>query len=297
MIRSGYTDRSPSDVNGRKRMWQKRRAKVAWAVLFLAAAATLYLTLVPGRSRGRSAAPIVASKAAPLSQPTQTSLVHEFIRWYELQFITRMRRVGSFSTDVQDLVTEMGLEKTLDRYIALREVNLEYVLRHPDCRNIPDADLEDLARRQFEHIVSSTRSSRRWIDYSSPKVTSGAIEPMKQTSLAWIPFYQKLLSAPAPDGRDFKERFKAHVSRDEYVQTMERVTRAKAAWHAAVKEGIVWYASWLSWARTMADNVGKQDIAGCWATVDDIYGAPNEAAREDARPPVSVDATSKQDMH
>jgi hypothetical protein len=248
-----------------------RRWKVAGAIGVASAAIALALMLRPHRPQVPSP---IGSKAGPQSRPDRASLAREFIRWYELQFITRMRRVGGFSTDVQDLLNEMGPDKTLERYIALREVNLDYVLKHPDCRNIPDADLEELARRQIQIILSSTRSSRRWIDYDNPTLRKRGIEPMKQTSLAWIPFYQKLLAAPPPDGRDFKSRFTAHVSRDEYVQTMERVTRAKAAWHAAMKEGIAWYASWLSWARTMSDRVSNQDIANTWATVDDLYGKP-----------------------
>ncbi len=257
-------------------MRHKRRTIIAVGVVFVIAAVVLYFVLAPGRLEPLALSPTGPSKTGPQSQSAQTPLVHEFIRWYEFQFVSRMRRVGGFSTDVQDLVNEMGLDKTLDRYVALRQVNLNYVLQHPDCRTIPEEDLERLAREQFERIVSSARSSRRWIDYNSPKVKQAGIEPLKQMALAWIPFYQKLLSTPASPGGTLQERMRAHVSRDEYVQTIERVTRAKAAWHAAVKQGIVWYASWVSWATTMSDNVSRQDIAGCWATVDDIYGDPKE---------------------
>jgi hypothetical protein len=261
----------------------------------------LYFVRGPHPSGTLPATPAVAPSAPLEGRPDHASLAREFIRWYELQFITRMRRVGSFSTDVQDLVNEMGLAKTLDRYVALREINLEYALQHPDCRNIPEDDLEKLAQRQFEHIMSSTRSSRRWIDYGNPKLRKGGIDPMKQTSLAWIPFYQKLLSAPAPDGGELKARIRAHVSRDEYTRAMERVTKAKAAWHAAMKEGIAWYASWMPWAKDMSDRVGKQDIAGCWATVDDIYGDAKGANKvivaqgktADTGTPATVDAPER----
>jgi len=256
-------------------MRHKRRTMIA-AIVLGTLAVVLYVVLVPDRPEPLTRSPTTTQRTESQSQPAQPPLVHEFVRWYESQFVNRMRRVGRFSTDVQDLVKEMGPEKTLDRYVALRQVTLDYVLQHPNCRDIPDADLEQLARKQFEHIVSSARSSRRWIDYDSPKLKQAAIEPLKQTALAWIPFYQKLLAVPASPGATVPERIRACVSKDEYVQTMQRVTRAKAAWHAAVKQGIVWYASWVSWATNMADNVGKQDIAGCWATVNDIYDSPNE---------------------
>jgi hypothetical protein len=60
---------------------------------------------------------------------------------------------------------------------------------------------------------------------------------------------------------------------------VEHVVRTKVGLHKSMKMGIAWYASWLSWARSMADKVGKQDVAGCWATVDDIYGDATGAAQ------------------
>ncbi|MBN1343606.1 MAG: hypothetical protein JXQ73_13040 [Phycisphaerae bacterium] len=273
-------------------MRRKRRAKVVWAIVIVAGAGALYIALAPDRDGFFPTTPPSSSKANPQSQPARTSLtvVNEFIRWYELQFVQRMRWVGSFSTDVNELVNELGLEKTLDRYVALREVNLEYALGHPNCRTIPAEDLERLARLQLEHILSNTRRSRTWIDYSSPKLREGAIESLKDTSLAWIPFYQKLLAGPPPSGGDLKANIRARVSRDEYVQTMERVTRTKASLHASMKDGIVWYASWLSWARTMVDKVGKQDLAACWATVDDIYGDATGTDKGVGQEPEAADA-------
>ncbi len=260
----------------------KRRAKVAWAIVIVTAIGSLYFTVVRGRNDIFPTTPPPTSKAKVHSPPDQASLalVNEFIRWYELQFVRRMRWVGSFSTDVNALVNEIGLEKTLDRYVALREINLEYALQHPDCRTIPEDDLERLAHLQLEHIMSNTRTSRTWIDYSDPKLREGVIESLKETSLAWIPFYQKLLSGPAPSGGELKANIRARVLRHEYVDTMERVIRTKAALHKSMKEGIVWYASWFFWARNMADRVGKQDIAACWATVDDIYGDAAGADKE-----------------
>jgi hypothetical protein len=261
-------------------MRQRRRTKIAGAIVTVTAVGALYFVVSRVRYARLPTAPPPGSKVRTQNPAEQASLalVNEFIRWYEGQFVKRMRRVGSFSTDVNDLVNEIGLERVLDRYVALREVNLEYALLHPDSRTIPDDDLERLAHLQLEHILSNARTSRMWIDYSNPKLREGVIESLKETSLAWIPFYQKLLSGPAPSGGDLKAKIRARISRDEYVQTMERVVRTKASLHASMKEGIAWYASWLSWARTMADRVGKQDIASCWATVDDIYG---DAAQTD----------------
>ncbi len=255
-------------------MRKRRRVKVAGAIVLVAAVGAICVTIVRNRYQTFPTPPTSGSMAALQTQPAQLSLalVNEFIRWYELQFVRRMRWVGNFSTDVNDLVNEMGLEKVLDRYVALREVNLEYAVQHPNCRTIPEDDLQRLAHLQLDHILSNARSSKMWIDYSNPKLREGAIESLKETSLAWIPFYQKLLSQPAPSGGELTENIRACISREEYVQTMERVVLTKASLHKSMKLGIAWYASWLSWARTMADKAGKQDIASCWATVDDIYG-------------------------
>jgi hypothetical protein len=254
-------------------MRHRRHAKIALAIMLLTAASSLYV-LVRHRYRMFPTGPVSEPKTGAQTQPAQTSLVlvNGFIRWYELQFIKRMRHVGSFSTDVNDLVNEVGLEKTLDRYVALREVNLEYALQHPDCRTIPEDDLQRLAQKQFEHIMSNTRVSRMWIDYTNPKLIEGSIKSLKDTSLVWIPFYQKLLAGPSPSGGELEANMRARVSRNEYAKTMERVAQTKASLHESMKEGIAWYASWLSWSRTMADRAGKQDIAACRATVRDIYG-------------------------
>jgi hypothetical protein len=243
----------------------------------LAAAVAVVVAIVAWQASRRSEdvrpvpAPPPRQMAASQTQPDNHRLVDDFIRWYEREYIRGMRTVGGSATDVEDLVREIGLEEAVERYAALRRVNLDYAVKHPGTKDIPDGDLERIGQAQYEHVLANARTSLKWIDYKAPKVKRGIVESYRQGALVWIPFYQKLLAAPASsEGADFKARIRVVVSRDEYARMVDQTAPATVLFHAALKEGVSWYAA--LWVRGMIDKACRQDIAVCRATVDEIYG-------------------------
>jgi hypothetical protein len=250
----------------------------------LAAAIAVLVAIVAWRASRRSdgvrpdPAPPAGQTAASQTQPGSHKLVDDFIRWYELQYIKGMRSVGGSATDIEDLVRESGLEETVERYAALRRVNLNYAVKHPDIKDIPNADLEQIGQAQYQHVLANARTSLKWIDYKAPKVKKGIVESYKQGALVWIPFYQKLFAAPPPSrGTEIKAQIRAAVSREEYARMVDQTSASTIAFHAALKEGVPWYAA--LWVKGMIDKACKQDIAVCRATVDRIYGTPEKGVR------------------
>jgi len=233
----------------------------------------LCLVFGTGVSSSPSVPRFATTRAVPQSQPVNYRLAEEFITWYERQYIHRMRYVDGWSTDVEDLIREMGLTRTAERYAALRKVNLEYALKHPSGTAIPDDALERIGQRQYEHVLANTRSSKKWIDYGNPKVRRGIVDSYKQAALAWIPFYRKLLSAPAASPAvELQEQIKSLLSREEYSRLVDDTNQATMVFHAALKEGVAWYAPWAPWVKGMIEKACRQDLAACRATVDEIYG-------------------------
>jgi len=250
--------------------WKKLAAAVA---LLLILAGGLYMAIgrkstAPERPRVPSSAPVVMQ-----DQSLRLRLTNEFICWFELQYISGMRRVAGSTTDVDDLVKEVGLDRTVERYADLRRVNLDYVLKHPDCRVIPEADLDGIGQAQYDHVVKNARGSTKWLDYGKDKLRSGVIESYKMGARVWIPFYQRLLNGPPPPpNTDVKAFIKATFTKDEYLRLMDQIAKSTIIFHAALKEGVSRYAPWSPWVKSMIDKSCVQDNAVSRATADEIYG-------------------------
>jgi hypothetical protein len=223
---------------------------------------------VPKRPFAPASAPVVQQ-----DRSTNFKLTDDFIRWFELQYIKGMRQVDGSTTDCDDLIKEVGQEQTLERYADLRRVNLDYLREHPDCRTLPDADLEKIALAQYEHVVKNVRASGKWLDYLKDKLRLGVIESYKIAARAWIPLYQKLLNAPPPaPNTDLTTFIRTSLTKEEYLHAMDGEVQSTTVFHAALKEGLSWYAPWAPWVKGMIEKSCRQNIAVIRATTEQIYG-------------------------
>ncbi len=201
-------------------------------------------------------------------------LADEFIRWFELQYIKNMQHVAGMSTDVFDSVKALGLDETVERYAALRREILDYAMAHQADETIAQDDLDKIALRQYQHVLANVRSSSKWIDYKRDELKQGVIESQRQAGRVWLPFYRKLLSAPAPSGKmDFRERIRTAMPREAYAKTVEASLPSTAAFYAALKKGVTWYAPWAPMVKRTLDSSYAKDRDVWRATVDQIYGA------------------------
>ncbi len=203
-------------------------------------------------------------------------LVDDFIRWFESQYTEHMLVVDGKDTDVKESIDAIGLDKTIDRYAAIRRVVLDYARRHPDRKEFPDSDLRKLAAKQYELVVANVRGSGEWIKYEAKATREGIIDSYAQGAKAWIPFYQRLLAA-AREGayRDVRELIRKTLSRDEYQALIDANDRGSEVFYAALKKGIPWYAVWKPWVTSALDKSLAKDKEICRATVERIYG-PND---------------------
>jgi hypothetical protein len=216
---------------------------------------------------------------APSRAPTSTHdrlinyrLSDEYLAWYQLLYINGARLAGS--TDIDDLVKEIGFEQTVQRYLAPYRIVLDYAAAHPDLRVIPPGDLERIAQLQYEHLLAIVRSSRRWIDYKDDNVRKGILASYAVADPALIRFFQKLLAAPASRGRpEFKTLISTTLTRQEYADVMEQTDQSTRMFYAALKQGVTWYAPWAPFVKFVLERSCLQDIAAHKRTVDEIYVA------------------------
>ncbi len=214
-----------------------------------------------------------SAKASTTGPAANRALAEEFIKWFELQYVNGMQKVGGGDTDVTDLIKEEGIEKTVERYAALRRVALDFAMNWPRNRAIPDADLNRIAQRQYEHVVSDARRSKKWLSYDNAKLKEGVIQSYKEAAVYWIPFYQKLLDAPTTSSApaDIEARVRQAVSRQEYRKMIDGISAANRTFYKGMKHGSSWYKPWSPWVRSSLDDACRMDIALCEATVKQIY--------------------------
>ena len=216
--------------------------------------------------------PHAGSDGPRFDRTANYKLVDAFIRWYELQYISGMQRVGGMTTDVADIVAEVGVEETANRYAALRRIVLDYAMTHPTGDAIPEGDLDDIGQRQYEHVLVNVRSSSKWIKYKDEKLRQGVIDSYKGVAPVWVGFCRKLLAAPTPpEGTDFREHIRSVLSRADYATTVEQMSVGTDAFYAALKKGVTWYAPWAPLTKSMLDKSCAKDKALCQATIDQIY--------------------------
>jgi hypothetical protein len=217
--------------------------------------------------------PVPRIPAAARNRSTNLRLADDFIKWYQAQYVNSMRRVGGMSTDIDDLVQDLGYQQAVERYSRTFRIVLDYAMMHPDQAAVPDADLEEMAQTQREMVMSNFRSSRRWVDHQNEKTQQGILNAYKQGDLALIPFFQRLLATPTPpEDPDFKELIRTALSRREYAEVTAQTAQAAAVFYAALKEGVTWYAPWAPWVKGMLDKGLEQDNGVGRMTVDSIYG-------------------------
>ena len=232
--------------------------------------------------------PDTAADAPKFDRTANYKLAEAFIRWYELQYISQMQSVGGMSTDVADIVAEVGVDETVNRYAAIRGVVLDYAMTHPMDEAIPEADLEAIGRRQYEHVLASVRSSGKWIKYKDEKLKRGVIDSYKGIAPVWVGFYRKLLAAPTPpEGTDFREHLRSVFSRAEYAEVIERAFVGTDAFYAALKKGVTWYAPWAPLTKSMLSKSCVKDRDLCEATIEQIYGSEGSGGPPGDRQPSS----------
>jgi len=247
--------------------------KVVMAILAVVGVCGLYW-LSGDRGRQSGPPPAVSQPSSVSTKPsTNYQLADEFVRWYETQYVKGMRVVGGMSTDVEDSIKKIGEAETVNRYASLRRITLDYAMRHPDEKEVPSEDLDRIGEMSYQRVVADAMSSTKWIDYKNEKLKKGVVESYRQGARVWIPFYRKLLAVQVPDGTtDFRDLLRLAFSREDYARIMEQSTKDTLAFHAALKEGIPWYAPWALWTKSMIDKACQQDIAICRSTVEAIYG-------------------------
>jgi hypothetical protein len=214
-----------------------------------------------------------AASAGQQNRQANYKLADEFLKWYESQYVKGMQEVDGSTTDVGDLVKEIGLDATVERFAGRRRPNLEYAMKHPADEKIPDSEIERIARKQMEEVVANARTSKKYISYDKPKLQEGVTESYRQRARLWIPFYRKLLAAPAPSsGMSFKEFVKASIPREEYAKMMDRMASGIATFYNGLRAGVSWYSPTGPWVRSKLDKSARQDAGITKGTVDEIYG-------------------------
>ncbi len=209
----------------------------------------------------------------PRNSTRNYDLAHDFIRWFESSYVDNMLEVNGRSTDVAESVERIGRDKTIDRYVAIRRMELDYAVNHPGDKPVPETHLDEITERKYRHVVSNTGSSKKWINYNDEKLRQGVMAAYRQEVLAWIPFYRRLLSGPTPsDETDFRGLIKRRFTREEYEKTVEQSLRGTVTFYASLKKGVAWYAPWSPWVKSSLDSACKKDVAIWRATVDEIYG-------------------------
>jgi len=240
----------------------------------LGAACAIYIDRTRDPADAPPPPPDAKAAADKRNRTRNYELADEFIRWFELQYIKNMQHVTGMSTDVFDSVKAVGLDQTVERYAALRREVLDYAMAHQADQTIPQHDLDEIALRQYQHVLANVRSSSKWIDYERDELKQGVVESNRQAGRVWVSFYRKLLSAPAPSGKmDFRERIRTAMSREAYAKTVEENLPSTAGFYAALKKGVTWYAPWAPVVKRALDSSSAKDRDVWRATVDQIYGA------------------------
>lgn len=202
-------------------------------------------------------------------------LVEDFIRWFELQFVKGMQDVEGSSSDVTDMVNELGLDATVQLFVDRRNLNFDYVVNHLREETVPDREIDRIAHSQYELVVKNARRSKKWIDFDKPALKEGVVESYRHKARIWMPFYRKLLLAPTPSsGVGFKDHIRANVTREEYARMMEELSTGTTTFYSSMKAGVAWYAPWSPWVKSMLSKSARKDVALSKATVDEICGQP-----------------------
>lgn len=249
-------------------------------IVLLCVGAAVVLSCVQWYRRTSRPPPAPPATAAPANDRlVNYRLSEDFLRWYQLNYIQNSRRGGGTSTDIDDLVKEIGFEQTVQRYVAPYRLILDCAAAHPGLADIPPGDIDQVGRLQYEHVLAIVRSSRRWIDYTNEDVRKGILDSYGVGNRALTRFFQRLLAAPTPPGNpEFKTLIRTTLTRQEFADVMKKTDESTRIFYVALKRGVPWYVLWGPWVRAVLDRSCEQDIALHQRTVDEIYGVQSKPA-------------------
>lgn len=250
---------------------RKRNRVILTVMLCLISSCRPQVATSAGPSKANPAASNPVAAAEEKQPPSNYQLALDFIHWIETRYVATMKVVDGRSTDVTDLVKELGEAKTVERYGEIRRLQLDYAKAHPQGEPSLE-DLTKIAEASLKHVLANTRTSRKWIDYDSAKLRRGVIDAYKKEAAVWIVFYRKLLAASPPADADSKTLIRSALSRDEYERAVRQVLAGTKLFYASLKNGVAWYAPWGPWVRGAIDSSYQKDEAMWLETIEAIYG-------------------------
>jgi hypothetical protein len=225
---------------------------------------------IPGRPEQPTTAPSQADASA--DRTLNYKLAKDFLIWLDTRYVRNMLTVNGRTTDINDSLKVIGFDATVKRLNALRCVDLDYAMEHPDQQGVPDRHLVRIASTKYELVVANTWSSKKWIDFRDAALRKGVIAFYAREARVTVPFYRKLLTTPIPpETTEFRDLIRAAVSREEYERLVRKIGSGNADFYTALKEGVTWYAPWSPAVKRALDRMSRKSRALWVATPDLIY--------------------------
>ncbi|MBN1343118.1 MAG: hypothetical protein JXQ73_10585 [Phycisphaerae bacterium] len=257
----------------------KRTERIGAATFMFGAACGLALWQAAQLGRdGPSAVSLTAvATAATPDDDLNYQLARDFISWIEARYVDNMQRVNGQDTTVAHCVKAIGVAKAVQRYAAVRQVDLDYALKYPDDDPIPESHLSEIAAAKYQLVAANTSFGKQWIDFRAEPLKDGVVEVYRREAKAWVSFYRKLLATPVPpETTDFRILIRASHTREEYERFVSTIAGGLGQFYGALKKGVTWYAPWAPLVNRTIDATHRKSH-GLWLeTPELIYSVPEQ---------------------